>query len=72
MSMAQEGAARQPNYYYGHAYLGSIYLAMDDLTNAEAEYLRAYELFPNEANEKNLTAVRKRIATGPGIPLLSK
>jgi hypothetical protein len=36
---------------------------MGDLRNAEARYLRAYELFPDEQNEKNLTAVRKRLAS---------
>ena len=60
LSMAQALVARQPNYYYGHAYLGTIYLAMGDLTNAEAQYSRAYELFPNEENDKDLAAVRKR------------
>jgi tetratricopeptide (TPR) repeat protein len=62
LSMAQANAALHPNDYYGHAYLGSIYLEMDDLTNSEAQYLKAYELFPIEENEKNLAAVRKRLA----------
>lgn len=62
LSMAQANVALHPNDYYGHAYLGSIYLAMDDLTNSEAQYLKAYELFPIEENEKNLTAIRKRLS----------
>jgi cytochrome c-type biogenesis protein CcmH/NrfG len=72
LSMAQVLVARQPKYYYGHAYLGAIYLAMDDVTNAEAQYSRAYELFPNEEAEKDLAAVRKRLAVGGDSKMLSK
>ena len=63
LSLAKAMVARNTNHYYGYSYLGNIYLATGDLTNAEAQYLRAYELFPIEENEKNLTAVRKRLAT---------
>ena len=73
--LAQEIVGREPRYYYGYAYLGNIALATGDLTNAEAQYARAYELFPNEDNEKNLAAVRKRLAkerTMPSLPLLLK
>jgi hypothetical protein len=45
---------------------------MGDITNSETEYLRAYELFPSEDNEKNLTAVRKRIATAHDTQPLPK
>jgi len=62
LSLAQALVARQTNYYYGHAYLGNIYLALGDATNAEAHYLRAYELWPDEGNEKSLSAIRKRLA----------
>src|SRR5216684_980698 len=67
LSMAQGLVTRQPNYYYGHGYLGAIYLAMGDVTNSEAEYSRAYELFPNEESEKDLAAVRKRMAAVPEL-----
>jgi cytochrome c-type biogenesis protein CcmH/NrfG len=70
--MAQALIARQPDYAYGHAYLGYVYLVMDDLTNAEAEYARAYQLFPDEADQKDLDAVRKRLAAGADFKLLSK
>jgi cytochrome c-type biogenesis protein CcmH/NrfG len=63
LSLAKAVVAYDTNDYYGYSYLGNIYLAMGDLTNAEAAYLRAYDLFPHEQNEKNLTAVRKRQAT---------
>jgi cytochrome c-type biogenesis protein CcmH/NrfG len=72
LSMAQALVACQPNYVYGRDYLGYIYLAMDDVTNAETQYSRAYELFPSEQNEKNLAAVRKRLATGTDFKLLSQ
>jgi tetratricopeptide (TPR) repeat protein len=72
LSMAQRLVTRQPNYYYGHGYLGAIYLAMGDVTNSEAEYSRAYELFPIEESEKDVAAVRKRMAAGGGFKLLTK
>jgi hypothetical protein len=73
LSMAQSLVSREPNYDYGHNYLGYIYLAMDDITNAETEYLRADKLFPSEENDKNLAAVQKRMATGGGdFKLMSK
>jgi cytochrome c-type biogenesis protein CcmH/NrfG len=72
LSMAQALVARQPDYAYGRAYLGFVYLAMDDLTNAEAEYSRAYQLFPDEADQKYLDAVRKRMATPASFNLMSK
>ena len=72
LSMAQALVARQPDYYYGHAYLGAIYLAMGDVTNAETQYSWAYELFPNEESQKDLAAVRKRLAVGGDFKLLSK
>jgi tetratricopeptide (TPR) repeat protein len=72
LAEAQALVARQPNYYYGQAYLGAIYLAMGDLTNAETHYLRSYELFPIEESEKDLAAVRKRMAAGGHFKLLTK
>src|SRR5207244_883354 len=42
LAEAQTLVAREPGYYYGHAFLGAIYLAMGDLTNAETSYSMAY------------------------------
>ena len=39
---------------------------MDDVTNSEAKYSRAYQLFPGEEYEKDLAAVRKRMTNGSG------
>jgi len=72
LAMAQSNVARQPSDYYGHSCLGYIYLAMGDVTNSEAEYSRAYQLFPSEDNEKSLSAVRKRLAAGGDFKLLFK
>ncbi len=62
LSLTQTIIKRNTNDYYGYSYLGYIYVEMGDLTNAEAQYSRAYELWPNETNEKNLNAIRKRIS----------
>ena len=62
LSVAQDYVARQPNYYYSHATLGSAYIAIGDFTNAEAAYARAVDLYPDEEYEKALAAVRKRLA----------
>ena len=72
LSMANTLVERQPNYYYGQSYLGVIYMAVGNLTNAESHYLRAYELFPDEQAEKDLAAVRKRMGTSPQMKALSQ
>ena len=73
LSMARSLVRQQPDYSYGHAWLGAIYLAMDDVTNSEAQYSRAYQLFPSEEYEKDLAAVRKRMTNGGGnFKLMSK
>ena len=52
---------RQPTYYYGYSCLGHVLLTMGDMTNSEAAYRRACELYPSEENEKELAIVRKRL-----------
>ena len=66
LSTARSFVARQPGYYYAHASLGNVYLAMNDFTNAEAAYLRAVQLYPGEEYEKALAAIRKRLARDRG------
>ena len=58
--LARVVVARRPNDYYGHWYLGKIYLAMDDVPHAESEYARAYELNPIDDLRKELDAIRTR------------
>jgi cytochrome c-type biogenesis protein CcmH/NrfG len=60
LRLAQEQAALHPADYYGHEYLGNIYLAMGDSSHAEAEYVRAYELLPSEDIKAKLDAIHKR------------
>lgn len=52
---------KTPDYYYNHVWLGSIYVAINNLTEAEKHYARAYELFPAEDIERDLNAVRKAL-----------
>src|SRR6266540_3734068 len=62
LSIAQSFVQRQPGYHYAHAILGSVYVAMSDFTNAEAAYVRAFELYPTAEHEKALAAIRQRLA----------
>lgn len=52
---------KNPDYFYGHALMGSVYQELGDLDAAEKSYARAADLFPNDDNEKTLTAIRKAI-----------
>lgn len=72
LSLAKDIVAQNPNDYYSHSYIARVYLATGDLTNAEAHYLRAFELWPNEENEKSLAAIRNRLNRERSKPLLSK
>jgi tetratricopeptide (TPR) repeat protein len=60
LKLAQQLAVAHPNDYWSHYYLGWIYVEMGDLARGEAEYSRAYELWPSEDMQKRLEAVRKR------------
>jgi len=72
LSVAKGLVARQPDYAYGHNFLGYIYMAMGDVTNAETEYSRACALFPSDEYQKDLAAVRKRLEAGDTFKLMSK
>jgi tetratricopeptide (TPR) repeat protein len=62
LSMAKWLVDRQPDYAYGHAYLGYVYLARGELGSAESEYLRAYQLFPDEDAQKDSAAASRQMA----------
>ena len=66
LTLAKSFVERQPGYHYSHSTLGSVYIAINDFTNAEAAYARAVELYPAEDNEKTLVAIRKRLARDRG------
>ena len=60
LQLARALTARDPNDYYGHEYLASIYARMGDLEQAEKEYSRAIELSPPQSLQSKLDAVRAR------------
>ena len=59
--LAKKIAQQHPDDYYGHEYLGYIYLQMGNLNQAELEYSRASELAPPERLKAKAEEVRKRI-----------
>jgi tetratricopeptide (TPR) repeat protein len=60
LELAKQITAEHPSDYYGHEYLGNIYLEMGDLAHAESEYSRAYELSPPQYLQEKLRVVRER------------
>ena len=61
LSSAKEIIQKTPDDWYGHSYLGFIYLEMGSLNDAQNEFAIAFKLWPTEENEKNLKAIKKRI-----------
>ena len=61
LQIAQTLVGNQTNDNYGEGYLGTIYRLMGDMENAKIHFTRAYELYPSEVNEKNLSAIRKAL-----------
>ena len=61
LNLAKNIVKEHPEDYYGHEYLGYIYLQMGNLNQAELEYSRAYELAPPERVKSKLEDVRRRI-----------
>lgn len=59
LELAKKLTAEHPSDYYGHESLGNIYSAMGDWEHAEAEYSRAYELFPPPDLQRKLEMVRQ-------------
>ncbi len=61
LSSAKGLMQKAPNDWYGHSFLGYIYMDMGSLKESEKEFALAFKLWPTEDNEKNLKAIRKRI-----------
>lgn len=61
-AIAERLVAQAPRYHYGHAVLGQLFLAVNDIKNAEIQYSMAYDLFPSREAEETLQALRKRLA----------
>lgn len=60
--VAERLVAQAPRNPYGHAVLGQLFLAVNDIKNAEIQYSMAYDLCPNREAEETLQALRKRLA----------
>jgi tetratricopeptide (TPR) repeat protein len=60
LTLAKRIVRDHPEDYYGHEYLGYIYLQMGNLNQAELEYSRAYELAPPKGLQEKLQEIRKR------------
>jgi cytochrome c-type biogenesis protein CcmH/NrfG len=56
--MLQRLINKHPDYYYGYVLLGSLHQELSSMKEAEANYAKAYNLFPTEENKKTLTAIR--------------
>ncbi len=58
LRIAKALTEKSPEYWYGYSYIGSIYNALGDHKNAEANFAKAYELFPTKENKEKLEAIR--------------
>jgi len=63
LALAKAQTAKGPRDYYGHEYLGMVYLAKGDAARAEKEYARAYELLPSRNVGEILKEIRGRLAS---------
>ncbi len=61
LNLAKSIVREHPEDYYGHEYLGYVYLQMGNLNQAELEYSRAYELAPPQRVKSELEEVRRRL-----------
>jgi tetratricopeptide (TPR) repeat protein len=59
--LTQRLVQQHPDDYYGHEYLGDIYLKLGNLNQAEQEYSRASQLVPPEHLKAKLEQVRNQI-----------
>jgi tetratricopeptide (TPR) repeat protein len=60
LTLAKRIVGEHPEDYYGHEYLGYIYLQMGNLKLAELEYSRACELAPPKGLQEKVEEIRKR------------
>lgn len=68
--IAESLAARQPQDYSAHEYLGKLYLMQGDLAKAEEAYSRAYSLYASEETSGILEDIRRtrgEVSPAPGI-----
>src|SRR4029077_10634345 len=60
LTLTKRIVREHPEDYYGHEYLGYIYLQMGNLKLAELEYSRACELAPPKGLQEKVEEIRKR------------
>jgi tetratricopeptide (TPR) repeat protein len=63
--LARKAVEEYPREYWSHEWLAAEEFEANDLTAAEAEYLRAYRLLPSERIKKRLQEIRIRKASQP-------
>jgi tetratricopeptide (TPR) repeat protein len=63
--LAERAVKQYPREYWSHERLADLEFDRKDLTAAEAEYQRAYELTPSERIRKRLQEVRARMSSQP-------
>ncbi len=56
--MLQRLIKAHADFYYGYTLLGSLNQELGNTKEAEANYAKAYDLFPTEENKKTLVAIR--------------
>ena len=59
LNMAKQLLAKNPHDWYAYSYLGSLYISMGDIENAERNLAKAYSLFPTKENKERLEAIKK-------------
>lgn len=63
IALGEELILKTPQYPEAQERLARAYLAAGNLEKAREHYAEAFRLFPSEANEKQLSAMEKRIKT---------
>ena len=63
--LAERAVKQYPREYWSHEWLAKMELDANNLTGAEIEYQRAYDLLPNERIKKRLQEIRIRTKSQP-------
>ena len=61
--LAETAVKRYPHEYWSHEWLGNVEFKANNVTRAEIEYRRAYDLLPNEEIKKRLQEIHIRKAS---------
>ena len=63
--VAEQAVKQYPREYWSHEWLAKAEFDANNLTGAEIEYQRAYDLLPNERIKKRLEEIRLRATSQP-------